>query len=263
MRALIVSGMFGAVSLAAMAVPFARSNGPSAGPPLRHVVVAELFTSEGCSSCPPADALLRHIAESSPVEGVDIIALEEHVDYWDNLGWRDPFSSAALTRRQSDYSDRVFRSGEIYTPQLVVDGTFEAIGSDDRAVHDAIVRAASHPAADVGVRSAVSDGRDHIEVSVQIPESIETRKPADIYVALVEDGLTTRVERGENHGRTLPHFAVVRALQPAGSIQPGTRTAAAVADVQLDRTWQPSHLRAVAFVQERNTLHILGAAQGR
>src|SRR5262249_18732838 len=96
----------------------------------RHVVVAELFTSEGCSSCPPADALLQHINSSSPVDGVEVLGLEEHVDYWDHLGWRDPFSSVTFSNRQAEYAARALPFGEIYTPQLVVDGAFEAIGSD-------------------------------------------------------------------------------------------------------------------------------------
>src|SRR5690348_5680586 len=102
--------VFGSIGVAAVVGVTAAAHGdaPPTPPPARHVVVAELFTSEGCSSCPPADALLQRIAAQSPVDGVEILGLEEHVDYWDNQGWRDPFSSAAFTRRQNDYESRVF-----------------------------------------------------------------------------------------------------------------------------------------------------------
>ena len=109
----------------------APATSPGSPPPA--VVIAELFTSEGCSSCPPADTLLRQFAEAQPFDGAQLIALEEHVDYWDRLGWRDPFSSAQFTTRQTEYSDRVFRTTGIYTPQLVVDGVRECVGSDRSA----------------------------------------------------------------------------------------------------------------------------------
>jgi hypothetical protein len=98
------------------------------------VVIAELFTSEGCSSCPPADTLARQLADAQPFDGAHLIVLEEHVDYWDRLGWRDPFSSPQFTKRQTEYNDRVFRSNAIYTPQLVVDGVRECVGSDRSAI---------------------------------------------------------------------------------------------------------------------------------
>src|SRR3954447_2844775 len=91
---------------------------PASNPasPSSAVVIAELFTSEGCSSCPPADTLVRQLADAQPFDGAYLIAIEEHVDYWDRLGWRDPFSSAQFTSRQTEYNDRVFRTGSIYTP---------------------------------------------------------------------------------------------------------------------------------------------------
>ena len=260
MRTLLSVAAVAAAAVVTAAVARSAPAHPSAAVvPARHIVVAELFTSEGCSSCPPADALLQRISATSPVEGVEVIGLEEHVDYWDNLGWRDPFSSAAFTRRQSDYSDRVFRNGEIYTPQLVVDGAFEAIGSDGGAVRDAIVHAAARPAADVTVAARASGGQAHVEVSVRIPDSIARRKTTDIYVALVEDGLTTRVERGENHGRTLPHFAVVRSLKAIGSVPPQATAGSAAADIAFGQDWQPQRVRVIAFAQERDRLNVLGA----
>jgi hypothetical protein len=237
----------------------ARAGAPPQAPG-RHAVIAELFTSEGCSSCPPADALLQRIAAQSPVPGVEILALEEHVDYWDNLGWRDPFSSPLFTRRQNDYEARVTHFGEVYTPQLVVDGAFASVGSDAGAARESIAKAAARPAANIRVTAQAADGRVHVEVAVDVPEAVGRRKNADIVAAVVEDGLTTSVERGENRGRTLPHFAVVRSLNPIGSLESSASTATAASDLPLAREWQPSRLRIVAFVQEKDTRRILGSA---
>lgn len=238
----------------------ARAGARSESTPVRHVVVAELFTSEGCSSCPPADALLQHISARSPVAEVEILGLEEHVDYWDDLGWRDPFSSALFTRRQNDYESRVFHLGEVYTPELVVDGSFATVGSDGGAIRDAVAKAAARPAANVQVTAREMDGRAHVDVVVDASAAIEHRKNADIVAALVEDGLTTTVERGENHGRTLSHFAVARSLGTIGALPSSAATGTAIADLALAPGWQPSRLRVVVFVQEKDSRRILGAS---
>jgi hypothetical protein len=225
----------------------------------RRIVVAELFTSEGCSSCPPADALLQQIASQSPVGQVEVIGLEEHVDYWDRLGWRDPFSSATFTSRQSEYA-RVFRSGRIYTPQLVVDGAFEAVGSDRSAVRAAIAAAAARPAATVHVSAAAANDRAQIDVSVDMPPSLGRKGSADLLVAIVEDGLVSRVQRGENGGRTLPHSAVVRSLTTIATL-PADATSRSVSRLlPWSQAWRTSRLRVVGFVQEHDSRRILGAA---
>lgn len=260
MRALVVSLMLVAAAVMAMAAGGSvRSNAVSGGPALRKVVLAELFTSEGCSSCPPADALLQRLNSESPVDGVEVLGIEEHVDYWDNLGWRDPFSSAAFTSRQKEYDARAFRNGEIYTPQLVVDGAFDAIGSDTRSVRDAIAKAAARPGANLtlGVSSVGSSAR--VAVHVDVPPGVDRRKDADLIAAIVEDGLTSHVDRGENRGRTLGHAAVVRSMHAIGMVPSAASNADATADIAIDSRWQSSHLRIVVFVQERNTMRILGA----
>src|SRR6266852_1661761 len=119
----------------------------------RSAVLVELFTSEGCSSCPPADALLARLGKDQPIPGVEIIALEEHVDYWDRLGWKDPFSSTAFTARQQRYGD-VFHNESIYTPQMVVDGRWEFVGTDTRRAGAAIIEGSRSPKASIGIKPA-------------------------------------------------------------------------------------------------------------
>src|SRR5919197_1244382 len=118
-------------------------------------VVVELFTSEGCSSCPPADQLLERLAAAGAIDGAQVVALGEHVDYWDRLGWRDRFSSPAFTARQAVYVRR-FNDESAYTPQMVVDGRAGLVGSDAGAVRRAIAKAAAAPH---GVMSVVAPGK--------------------------------------------------------------------------------------------------------
>src|SRR5215510_1570876 len=150
------------------------------------IVVAELFTSEGCSSCPPADTLMRQLAEAQPFDGAELIAVEEHVDYWDRLGWRDPFSSAQFTSRQAAYSERVFRSDAIYTPQLVVDGVRECVGSDRSAVRAIVAESMRTPRAAVHVQPVAIASHLSMSVSVEVPAAVERRGVADVFVIIAE-----------------------------------------------------------------------------
>src|SRR5207244_1098357 len=168
-------------------------------------ILVELFTSEGCSSCPPADAVLARLHQKQPVPGVQLLVLSEHVDYWNNLGWKDPFSDAIFTERQSLYGSR------IYTPQVVVDGRIDVLGSDEEGISRAARGAASEPHGTLrSVRSV-----HNVQISVA---RLPPHGPAQVIVAAVEDGLVSKVAKGENEGRTLAHTAVVRSLKGVGSI---------------------------------------------
>ena len=176
-------------------------------------VLAELFTSEGCSSCPPADAVLMQLDRLQPVAGAHIIVLSEHVDYWNSLGWRDPFSSAQFSRRQADYG-RVLGS-DVYTPQLVIDGRVQLNGSDGRDVQAAIARAAAKPKVPVQIVQALREGGEAV-VHVTVP-ALPSGK-SDVWVAIADESDQSSVSKGENSGRKLAHVAVVRSLNKVGSV---------------------------------------------
>jgi hypothetical protein len=256
----IILGSIAALGVLAVVVAAATARPPHATGP-RTVVVAELFTSEGCSSCPPADAVLREWVESQPVDGVEIVGLGEHVDYWDRLGWRDPFSSAAFSARQSAYDDAVFHSGQIYTPQVVVDGQFESIGSDQQALRQALQKAARQPKAAVSIAAApAANDRLDVRVRVNVPATVARRGAADVVVAVIEDGLATKVARGENGGRTLRHAAVTRSLSIAGSVDASQSEMSFDVTVPIAPEWSSAQVKVVAFLQERDSRRILGGA---
>jgi hypothetical protein len=221
-------------------------------------VVVELFTSEGCSDCPPADAVLARLVADQPIAGAEVIALGEHVDYWDQLGWKDRFSSAALTSRQQTYGAH-FNLDSVYTPQMVVDGRAQFVGSDLAAARRAVERAAAagHASATLRVDSA-SDRVIAVTVTVAGVQRGRGDR-ADIQLAITEDGVVTEVKRGENHGRTLTHAAVVRSMTAIGQVA-ADGTAIAHAEIPLVADWRRDRLKAVAFVQEQRGRAILASA---
>ncbi|MDJ0364189.1 DUF1223 domain-containing protein [Hymenobacter sp. H14-R3] len=226
--------------------------GPAVSPsPARTPVVVELFTSEGCSSCPSADATLRELESSQPVPGAEIIALGQHVDYWNRLGWQDAFSAPAYTARQGQYAAH-FGSGS-YTPQAVVQGREELVGSRRADLLAAIGRAAKAPQAQV----RLSGGRDGQPLRVQVTELPTGIGPAQVVLFVTESGLSTQVGRGENAGQLLRHATVVRSLRPLGEV-PATGTFEAAPTLALAAGWNPAHLRAVVLVQAVRTRQVVG-----
>jgi hypothetical protein len=225
------------------------------GRAVRTPVLVELFTSEGCSSCPSADRLLANLATSQPIEGAEVIALEEHVDYWDRIGWKDPFSNAAFTKRQYDYGS-LFHLNSVYTPQAVVDGQKEFVGSEKGTAVSAIMEAATRPKANVELHVTTEDASQiHVNVAV---DNLPTRSDAaQVLLAVTEDDLKVHVNNGENSGRNLVHHGVVRRLLTLGAIKDKTPFSTQVT-VPLERPWKRENLRIVAFVQSDTSLRILG-----
>jgi hypothetical protein len=247
-----------AVSLvAALTVAVSCTEGEAAlagPPPERRLVVVELFSSEGCSSCPPADAVLSRLTRDQPVPGAEVLGLELHVDYWNSLGWADPFSSPAFSARQRAYADAFGQRG-VYTPQLVVDGAAELVGSNDVAARATIAAAARE------AKTNVQMTRNGDRVSIAVTDPNESAGAADVWLAITEDGLSTAVPRGENAGATLAHGPIVRTIDRVLPLAPGTRgTAVKEVDVKVQPAWRRERLRAVAFVQRRGSLKITGAA---
>jgi len=213
-------------------------------------VVIELFTSEGCSSCPPADALLVKLSRESP-SGAKLILLGEHVDYWNYIGWTDRFSSAVFSERQGDYAKQLHLA-TVYTPQMVIDGHLQLVGNGEAEVDRNIRKAAAESKpAQVSLRW---EAPQKLRVSVQAPASARSK----ILLAITEDGLSTAIGKGENSGRTLQHAAVVRQLRDLGAPKNGQFEASVDAAPHPD--WNQSKLKVAVLVQDEGSGRILGAA---
>ena len=221
-------------------------------------VLVELFTSEGCSTCPPADKLLADFDQAQLIEGAQVIALSEHVDYWNQLGWKDPFSSAEFSQRQTDYA-LALSMKDIYTPQMIVDGQTAFVGSNLDAARQAIAKAARSPKADVNLTLKTATPKA-IKLTVQIDNvpDVAQGDSADVMLAITESGLLSQVLRGENSGRKLMHAAVTRKLIRIGTIK--GKAFSTEPAIDLARTWKRQNMKAVAFVQERASRRVLGAA---
>ena len=200
-------------------------------------VVLELFTSQGCSSCPPADELLRELAKQPGV-----IALAYHVDYWDRLGWRDPFSSREWSERQGEYA-RVMKLDSVYTPQIVINGSKQMVGSTGFAIRGAIDRESQRK----------PEGR--VTLDVQNGEVIvraQSPKPADLIVVAYENGIITKITKGENAGRTQTNDSIVRKLVRVGTVSGSVEQRVPLA---LTKT-----MGVAAFLQDPATRRITTAA---
>ena len=212
-------------------------------------VLVELFTSEGCSDCPPADSLLEKLDQTQPVAGADVVVLSEHVDYWDDIGWKDPYSSHEYTQRQGAYAGS-FRLQSIYTPQMVVDGRIQFMGSDERGAIEAIQSAAKAEKVPVSVSAIHLDGNTiamHIETAALPPD---VTGQVNVLVAVADDSDESRVSRGENAGRTLHHVAVVRTLVVVGTVEKGS-TFSKDTRIHLDGG-NSRNVRLVALAQDKS-----------
>jgi hypothetical protein len=219
-------------------------------------ILVELFTSEGCSSCPPADAWLAQMDSMQPVSGAQLIVMSEHVDYWDHEGWKDPYSSAQFTDRQDGYV-RLMGLSSPYTPQMIADGEIELQLSQPDQARRALAKAASMITLPVGITSM------RVEPSVLTAHitvgSEQNKRSADIFAAITLNHAESQVAHGENRGRLLKHVAVVQELVKVGKLE---KTSAFSQDVRLKL---PPHadgrnLRLIVFAQEAGLGRVLGAA---
>ncbi len=243
--------------LAAFTIPMtARGVQGSPAGASRTPVLLELFTSEGCSSCPPADKLLQSLDKSQPVPTADLIVLSEHVDYWNHGGWSDPYSSASFTNRQREYADKLGLES-VYTPQLIVDGTAELVGSNAVQARSEIVKAVESMKAPISLSHVVRDG-DHVSVHLDLPSLPAHKGKATIYLALADNEDRSQVANGENAGRSLTHVAVVRVLMPVGTFGAAGFSKDLTIPVKFSNQ---SGLRVVAFVQDQTSRKVLAVTQ--
>ena len=234
----------------AIVLPRIHRASAAGSPVARKTVVVELFTSEGCSSCPPADELLGRLRQEKLAEGLEVIPLGLHVDYWNFQGWTDRFSSADYTDRQNQYAVR-FRTEGPYTPQMVVDGDQQFVGNDSSHARQAILRAAGTPQAATVEISGSAAGK--LEIRVKAPE----HALGDVMLAITEDNLSSKVRSGENEGRELHHSAVVRKLERVGRLHQGSFTG--TTPIRFEKDWKREDLRIVVWVQEQDNGKITGA----
>ena len=217
----------------------------AAGAQAPKVVLVELFTSEGCSSCPPADALLTKIA-GTQVAGSLVVGLSEHVTYWNSLGWRDPWSQELFTARQNGYGDR-FNLRSVYTPQVVVNGAREVLGSDAAAVARAVGESAV-PAMKLKIGAITEDGK-----VARVTYALDgDPQGGELFAAVAEDMVSSNVLRGENGGRKLTHVAVALNL-----VDLGNASASGTVSVPLPETLR-SGKHLVLFVQSKGLGKVLG-----
>jgi hypothetical protein len=224
----------------------------------RTPILMELFTSEGCSSCPPVDTWVERIDAAQPVAGAEIIVLSEHVDYWDHDGWKDPFSSSAITDRQKAYVHNLGLS-DVYTPQIILDGDAELKPANPQQTTQSLTKAAGASMIPVRLSSAaigagspaVLTGRIEADGSAQ-------KKNADVFVAVALDKTLTDVLAGENDGKKLENIAVVKEMVKVGKLEKG-KSFDQPFSVKLWPDADPANLRVVAFVQESGPGRVLGA----
>jgi len=231
--------------LAVAAIPV-RAQQAAQGTP----VLVELFTSEGCSDCPPADRLLAALDKTQPFTGERAIVLSEHVTYWNHLGWRDPFSMDEMTERQKAYVDQ-FRLDSAYTPEMVVDGAAQFVGSDVRALDAAMRAAAGRPKEALEIENARwENGAAQFSVHGTAAPGVR------LMAVLAADAAHVEVARGENAGRTLQHVAVVRVMKGYGGDVLDGRA------LKLSGNGVPSGpVRLVVFATEEKTGRVVGVAE--
>jgi len=221
----------------------------------RATVLVELFTSEGCSSCPPADALLRQIEGMQTESGQLIVGISEHVTYWNRLGWSDPYSSEVYTARQNGYGER-FHLDSVYTPQMIINGSEQIVGSDKAGLLRAFQKEWQRPQIPVRILSTKIDGRS-LTLSFSVGGMIPAAG-AEIVVALVDDADHSSVLRGENAGRVLSHVAVARAITQVANIHAAMEK---TVEVLLPSSFQSSQTgghHLILFAQSAGLGQVIG-----
>ncbi len=215
------------------------------------VTVVELFTSQGCSSCPPADAVLRDIAQQSEEQNLTVYVLSFHVDYWNRLGWKDPYSHSDFTERQRTYT-QTWQNSQMYTPQMTVNGNPGFVGSRKQQAWQEIKGALKQPAqSSINLQVAISG--EQATMAYQVTGDYQGKH---LQIALVEKNIQTSVRRGENGGKTLHHTHVVRNF----SSRSLNSSAQGKVTLQLPEDLKTANASIIAYVQDETNLKINGAS---
>ena len=254
----MISGLFGCASQSETVTAQTKQTKPNQ--PTKPVetkakpaVLVELFTSEGCSSCPPADRVLSQLEKEQSNADAEIITLALHVDYWNYLGWKDEFSSKQFSERQSGYADR-FKLDSIYTPQMVVDGQTQFVGSNLGTAQKAISDAAKVNKATI----EISNAGDKLKIKIS---GAPNHDDSYVWLAIAEDDLKTNVRRGENGGKTLDHVSVVREMKLLGNLAVADKTFEAETALQYNSAWKKENLKFVVFVQGKDSKKVFGVSK--
>lgn len=254
----VARSLFPALFLAAI-LPLAHARSADNPPAAAVPIVIELFTSEGCSSCPPADVFVQKLDTYQPIQGAQLIVLSEHVTYWDQQGWKDPNSSTALTERQSSYEGELGQK-EVFTPQMIINGNQQVSLENPQHIQDVLEKERADPRIPVRITSVSVDPQNPSVVRAHVEADINSGKHnADVYVALAFDRVESQVLRGENGGKHLVHVGVVQQLTKVGKLSKGKSFSDDV-QLKLKPGEDLKNLRLVAFIQESGPGRLLGAA---
>jgi hypothetical protein len=245
MKTLLTAAVF--LAMAAQGRPAPASRVP---------VLVELFTSEGCSSCPAADALLESLQREQPIESALIIPVGLHVDYFDHAGWKDAFSSAAFTERQRNYSQKFAGPDSVFTPQIVVNGDEAVVGSEAADVRRAITTAARR--SPLPLTFTAQPSADSVRLTIELPAAPGAAEQVQVLAAITQDGLSTVVKAGENGGRTMHHVAVARRLEKIDAL--GREARVIDKSISMSRKWGSDGLNAVVWLQGSKSRQVYGAA---
>ena len=250
----IKAGFLLSVAVLTLATSMPGRDGGSVAGKTRTPVLVELFTSEGCSSCPPADRFLERL-DHQPLPGAEMIVLSEHVDYWNHIGWKDPYSSHFYSERQSAYGRR-FGLDSVYTPQIVVDGASEFVGSNTGLADKVFAKALAVPKIPVHLSLVSKEAKSlHAHLDAETLEPSLGAREADVYIAVALNRAESQVSSGENAGHRLAHVAVVREIRKLGVIKQAQGFSQ---DIQLNL--EPGNVRLIAFIQEPRQGRVLGSA---
>ncbi|HMQ04835.1 MAG TPA: DUF1223 domain-containing protein [Pyrinomonadaceae bacterium] len=246
----VISGCGGANESTSNADP---AMSPSQDPPGRKPVLVELFTSEGCGNCPPADRYLAFLETKQPIQGAEVITLGYHVDYFNDRGWKDPYSSEEYTRRQNLYALRMGQQS-VFTPQMIVDGVMQFVGNDANTATKTIQDATRAPKPDVSI--SVIGKTAEVKLT-----GFGRHNVATVVLATAEDGLVSDVKAGNNRGKQLSHISVVRQLKPFGKLPEKATEFSGTVELPSDPAWKAENVRYVVFVQEDQSGTILAAGR--